>query len=51
MGWRARGLRKGGTAVPIEIGTLCAHGDSDSALEILKASRLALESAGLRVCH
>ena len=40
-----------GSAVPIEIGTLCVHGDSDSALEILKSTRLTLESAGLRVCH
>ena len=40
-----------GSVFPIEIGTLCVHGDSDSALEILRASRLALESAGLRVCH
>ena len=41
----------GGFVVPIEIGTLCVHGDSDSALEILKSTRLALESVGLRVCH
>jgi UPF0271 protein len=41
----------GGSVVPIEIGTLCVHGDSKSALEILKSTRLALESAGLRVCH
>lgn len=41
----------GGFAVPIEIDTLCVHGDSDSALEILKSTRLALESAGLQVCH
>ncbi|MCX6846581.1 MAG: LamB/YcsF family protein [Verrucomicrobia bacterium] len=41
----------GGSAVPIEVDTLCVHGDSDSALEILKLTRLALESAGLRVCH
>jgi hypothetical protein len=27
------------------------HGDSDSALEILRSTRLAFESAGLRVCH
>jgi len=40
-----------GSAVPIEIGTLCVHGDSDSALEILKSTRLALESAGLQVCN
>ena len=40
-----------GFAVPIEISTLCVHGDSDSALEILKATRLALECAGLQVCH
>lgn len=40
-----------GFAVPIEIGTLCVHGDSDSALEILKATRLALECVGLQVCH
>lgn len=41
----------GGSAVTIEIGTLCVHSDSDSALETLRATRLALESAGLRVCH
>ena len=41
----------GGSVVPIEIGTLCVHGDSKSALEILKSTRLAIESAGLRVCH
>jgi UPF0271 protein len=40
-----------GTAIPIEIGTLCVHGDSESALEILKSTRLALESAGLQICH
>jgi UPF0271 protein len=40
-----------GFAVPIEIDTLCVHGDSDSALEILKSTRLAFESAGLQVCH
>jgi len=40
-----------GFAVPIEISTLCVHGDSDSALEILKATRLALECVGLQVCH
>jgi len=41
----------GGSVFPIEIGTLCVHGDCESALEILKSTRLALESAGLRVCH
>jgi UPF0271 protein len=41
----------GGSVVPIEIGTLCVHGDSDSALKILKSTRLAIESASLRVCH
>jgi UPF0271 protein len=41
----------GGSAVPIEIGTLCVHGDSNLALEMLKSTRLALESAGLQVCH
>jgi UPF0271 protein len=41
----------GGSAVPIEVDTLCVHGDSDSALEILKLTRLALESAGMRVCY
>jgi UPF0271 protein len=40
-----------GSAVPIEIGTLCVHGDSESALEILRSTRLALESVGLRICH
>ena len=40
-----------GSVFPIEIGTLCVHGDSDSALEILRATRLALESAALQVCH
>ncbi|MFN6017003.1 MAG: 5-oxoprolinase subunit PxpA [Verrucomicrobiota bacterium] len=40
-----------GFAVPIEIDSLCVHGDSDSALEILNSTRLALESAGLQVCH
>jgi UPF0271 protein len=41
----------GGSVVPIKIGTLCVHGDSESVLKILKSTRLALESAGLRVCH
>jgi UPF0271 protein len=40
-----------GSSVPIEIDTLCVHGDSESALEILRSTRLALESAGLRFCH
>lgn len=41
----------GGSSIPIEIYTLCVHGDSDSALEILRSTRLAFESAGLQVCH
>lgn len=40
-----------GSSIPIEIYTLCVHGDSDSALEILRSTRLALESAGLQVCR
>ena len=41
----------GGSAVPIKIGTLCVHGDNESALEILKSVRSNLEAAGVRVCH
>lgn len=41
----------GGSEIPIDIGTLCVHGDSKSALEILRLARSTIESAGLRVCH
>lgn len=40
-----------GSKVPMKIGTLCVHGDSESALEIVRSARLAIEAAGLRVCH
>lgn len=41
----------GGSEIQIDIGTLCVHGDSKSALEIVKLARSTIESAGLRVCH
>jgi UPF0271 protein len=41
----------GGVVVPIEIDTLCVHGDNESALEILRSVREALDAAGVRVCH
>jgi UPF0271 protein len=41
----------GGVMIPIKIDTLCVHSDNESALEILRSVREALDAAGVRVCH
>ncbi|MEY5013553.1 MAG: hypothetical protein RLY69_1268 [Verrucomicrobiota bacterium] len=41
----------GGVMIPIKIDTLCVHSDNESALEILRSVREALNAAGVRVCH
>lgn len=40
-----------GNLIPIEIDTLCIHGDSAHAVEILLATRRTLEAAGVSVCR
>ena len=36
-----------GTTVPLEVDSVCVHGDTPGAVELARAVRTALESAGL----
>ena len=40
-----------GFVIPMDIETLCVHGDSESALEMARTARMTIKSAGLQVCH
>jgi len=44
-----RVLARGGTSVPVSAATLCIHGDHLHAVEIARAVRAALETAGVKV--
>ncbi|MFZ6019059.1 MAG: LamB/YcsF family protein, partial [Chloroflexota bacterium] len=42
-------VHKGEMAVNVKVDTLCIHGDSPNALEIVRAVRSALEEAGYKI--
>lgn len=40
-----------GTTIPLGAQTLCVHGDSRDAVDLLRLSRSSLEAAGIRISH
>ena len=38
-----------GEVVPVLVDTLCVHGDRDDAVELARATRAALEKAGVQI--